>query len=144
MKLLTEVKFLVVHCADSKSSMDVTTDTLRQWHVTERGWSDIGYHFFIKFDGSVHRCRREKYQGAHCRAVNDKSIAICIEGGFGGVDNYTSIQKHALMALLTEKKAEHKNAAIVGHSHFDNKACPCFNVVEWYDEATNYLADGNE
>ena len=143
MRLLTEVKFLVVHCADSKSIMDVTTETLRQWHVTENGWSDIGYHFFIKFDGSVHRCRSEKYQGAHCKAVNDKSIAICIEGGFGGVDNYTTIQKHALFALLTEKKAEYKNAAIIGHSHFDKKACPCFNVVEWYDEVSNHLARGN-
>lgn len=143
MKLLTEVKFIVVHCADSKSTMDVTTETLRQWHVKEKGWSDIGYHFFIKFDGSVHQCRSEKYQGAHCKDVNDKSIAICIEGGFGGIDNYTSIQKHALMALLTEKKEVYKNAAITGHNHFDKKPCPCFNVVEWYDKETDYSAGEN-
>ena len=117
--------------------MDVTTETLRQWHVTENGWSDIGYHFFIKFDGTVHQCRPEKYQGAHCKTVNNKSIAICIEGGFGGVDNYTSIQKHALMGLLLDKKAIHKNAAIIGHGHFDDKACPSFNVVEWFDKVTN-------
>ena len=138
MRLLSEVKFLVVHSAASKSTMNVTKDTLWQWHVTENGWSDISYHFFIKFDGSVHKCRSEKYEGAHCQTVNDKSIAICIEGGFGGVDNYTEIQKHALMALLTEKKAQHKNAAIVGHNHFDDKACPCFDVVTWYDD-TNKL-----
>jgi len=136
MRSLTEVKFLVVHCADSKSTMDVSKETLRQWHVVENGWSDIGYHFFIKFDGSVHECRSDKYQGAHCKTVNDKSIAICIEGGFGGVDNYTDVQKHSLMALLSEKKLQYKNAAIVGHSHFDDKACPCFDVVTWYDEIT--------
>lgn len=138
MRLLTEVKFLVVHCADSKSDMYVTTETLRQWHVTENGWPDIGYHFFIKFDGTVHVCRPEKYEGAHCRTVNNKSLAICLEGGYGGVDNYTEIQKHALMALLTEKKNEHPNAAIVGHNHFDKKPCPCFDIVKWYDEATTY------
>ena len=134
MKPLVEVKFLVVHCADSKSTMDVTVETLRQWHVKERGWSDIGYHFFIKFDGTVHKCRSEEYQGAHCKTVNNKSIAICIEGGFGGRDNYTPIQKHALMGLLTDKKEQYPNASIIGHNHLDDKACPCFDVVSWYDE----------
>ena len=86
----------------------------------------------------MHECRSDKYQGAHCKTVNDKSIAICIEGGFGGVDNYTDLQKHSLLALLTEKKSQYKNAAIVGHNHFDDKACPCFDVVAWYDEETTY------
>ena len=140
MKPLAEVKFIAVHSAGSKSSMDVTTNTLWQWHVTERGWSDIGYHFFIKFDGTVHKCRDVKYQGAHCEAINDKSIAVCIEGGYGGVDNFTAIQKHALFALITEQKDAHKNSAVVGHNHFDKKACPCFDVVSWFDELTGYLA----
>ncbi len=134
MRPLVGVKFIVVHCADSKSDMDVTVSTLRQWHVGERGWSDIGYHFFIKFDGTIHTCRDEKYQGAHCKTVNDKSIAICLEGGFGGVDNFTEIQKHSLMCFLSEKKEQHKNAAIIGHSHIDDKACPSFDVVECYDK----------
>jgi N-acetyl-anhydromuramyl-L-alanine amidase AmpD len=140
MKLLTEVKFIVIHCADSKSDMDVTVDTLRQWHVNENGWSDIGYHFFIKFDGTVHQCRGEQYQGAHCKSVNSKSIAICIEGGFGGVDNFTSRQKNALFGLISEKKAIHKNAVVTGHNHFDEKACPSFNVVEWYDKENEFLS----
>mgnify|MGYP003654821226 CR=1 FL=1 len=136
---LAKVDFLVVHCADSKASMNVTTNTLWQWHVTERGWSDIGYHFFIKFDGTVHKCRPDKYQGAHCVSVNDKSLGICIEGGFNGIDNYTDIQKHSLFALLQEKKLKYPNAAVIGHGHIDTKHCPSFNVVEWYDGLTSEL-----
>ena len=133
MKLLTEVKFIVIHCADTKSSMNVSVGDLRKWHVEERGWSDIGYHHFIKFDGSKHLCRDEKYQGAHCKTVNDKSIAICIEGGYEGINNFTDKQKISLMELIKAKKAIYKNAAVVGHSHFDDKACPSFDVVEWYE-----------
>ena len=137
MRLLAEVKFLVVHCADTKTEMDVSVSTLRRWHIGERGWSDIGYHHFIKFDGSIHECRDEKYQGAHCKSVNDKSIAICLEGGYGGVDNFTTKQKQSLMFLIGVKKSQHKNAAVVGHNHFDNKACPSFDVVEWYESNLN-------
>jgi N-acetyl-anhydromuramyl-L-alanine amidase AmpD len=137
MRLLTDVKFLVVHCADSKSHMNVTVETLRQWHVKENGWSDIGYHYLIKFDGSIHECRSEKYQGAHCRTVNDKSIAICLEGGFGGVNNFTERQLFSLRHFLSEKKCTHKNASIVGHSHFDDKECPSFDVVAWWESYIN-------
>jgi len=140
MKPLTEVKFIVIHCADTKSNMNVTVDDLYKWHVTENGWSDIGYHYFIKFDGTIHSCRSVKLQGAHCKAVNSKSIAICIEGGYGGVDNFTAIQRHALMSLIIDIKGDYKNAAVVGHSHFDEKSCPSFDVVEWYDGMQTYLS----
>ena len=133
MRPLTEVKFIVIHCADTKSSMNVSVSDLRKWHVEERGWSDIGYHHFIKFDGSEHECRSEKYQGAHCKTVNDKSIAICLEGGYGGINNFTAKQQISLMKLIKSIKAKHKNAAVVGHNHFDDKACPSFDVVDWYE-----------
>ena len=134
MKPLSTVKFIVVHCADTKSGMNVTKKDLHQWHVVDRGWSEIGYHWFIKFNGSLHECRDESKQGAHCKAVNDCSIAICLEGGADGIDNFTRSQKKVLRTLINGLKKQHPNASLVGHSHFDNKACPSFNVVEWYEE----------
>jgi len=118
--------------------MDFTVDDLRRLHVVDNGWSDIGYHWYIKFDGTVHACRPESYEGAHCKTVNNKSIAICIEGGYGGVNNFTDIQLEALMHLIEEKKLTYDNAAVVGHGHFDDKACPSFSVVNWYE---NILID---
>jgi N-acetyl-anhydromuramyl-L-alanine amidase AmpD len=133
MRLLTKVNFLVVHCAATKSHMDVTVSDLRKWHVTENGWSDIGYHYFIKFDGSIHQCRSEKYQGAHCKTVNSNSLAICLEGGFGGIDNFTVVQKKSLFDLIQDRKLSHPNAAVIGHGQIDDKECPSFDVVTWYE-----------
>ena len=137
MKPLTKVNFIVIHCADTKSDMFVTVKDLRDWHTLPKpkgnGWSDIGYHYFIKFDGTVYDCRSNEYQGAHCKTVNDKSLAICLEGGYGGVDNFTPNQKHALFCLIQELKQEHGNAAIIGHNQIDDKKCPSFNVVAWYE-----------
>lgn len=133
MKALSKVNFIVIHCADTPSNMDVKISDLHRWHVEENGWSDIGYHYFIKRNGSLHDCRDDSLQGAHCKSVNDSSLAICIEGGFNGVNSFTTIQKKSLRALINKLKKSHPNAAVVGHSHFDNKACPSFNVVEWYE-----------
>ena len=134
MKPLSEVKFIVVHAADSKENMNVTVDTLKQWHVVENGWPDIGYHYFIKFDGSRYTCRSAAFQGAHCVAVNDKSLAVCLEGGFGGVDNFTESQKNQLFNLITALKIQNPNAAVIGHNHIDDKPCPCFDVTAWYED----------
>ena len=133
MKPLSCVKFIVVHCADTKSGQNVTKRDLHNWHVVERGWSAIGYHYFIKFNGSLHECREDHLQGAHCKAVNDCSLAICLEGGYKGENNFTRSQKKMLRAILDHLKKQHPNAAIVGHNHFDDKACPSFDVVAWYD-----------
>ena len=136
---LEKVNFIVVHCADTTDSMNVTKEDLHRWHVKENGWSDIGYHHFIKFDGSVHHCRPVKYQGAHCKAVNDKSLAICLEGGHKGVNNFTTIQKRMLRLLIDEIKSTYPNAAVVGHNHFDDKACPSFDVTKWYASRENKM-----
>lgn len=134
MNPLSKVNFIVVHCADTKSDKDVTVSDLHQWHVAENGWSDIGYHFFVKFNGLRFECRSTSYQGAHCKQVNDKSIAICLEGGFGGANNFTELQLDSLFELLSSLKVQHPNAAVVGHNHFDPKQCPCFDVTKWYED----------
>jgi N-acetylmuramoyl-L-alanine amidase len=130
---LGKVSFLAVHCSDTKSTMNVTKSDLYKWHVTERGWSDIGYHWFVKFDGSIIPCRDEANQGAHCKAINDKSIAICLEGGHKGQYNFTEVQLKALKYLLLALKAKHKSAAVVGHNQFDDKDCPVINITEWWE-----------
>lgn len=134
MNPLGKVKLIAVHCADTKRSMNTTKDDLWKWHVEENNWSDIGYHFYIKFDGSVHNCRDTKYQGAHCVSINDKSLAICLEGGFGGQDNFTEVQKASLWSLICTIKVSWPNAAVIGHNSIDGKACPSFDVVEWYED----------
>jgi len=136
MRPLNKIDFICIHCADSKKSMDVDVETLRRWHVEENGWSDIGYHYFIKFNGSLHKCRDTKYQGAHCKAINQNSIAVCLEGGFNGEDNFTVPQLNQLKSLINSLKIQYPNAALVGHNHFDEKSCPSFDVVAWYDKAT--------
>jgi N-acetyl-anhydromuramyl-L-alanine amidase AmpD len=53
-------------------------------------------------------------------------------GGWKGKRNYTDKQMNKLFGLLLAKTAQYPNAAVVGHNHFANKPCPCFNVTQWF------------
>lgn len=69
---------IVLHhaAASSCTAMDV-----HSWHVAN-GWVGIGYHFFVRKDGSIYRGRPEHCVGAHAYGANYKSIGICFEGNF--------------------------------------------------------------
>ena len=77
---------VIVHCSDSKDTDDETVnysvDACRHDHIANRGWPDIGYHYYITRDGVTHRGRDERLLGAHCKGQNKGSIAICLEGRF--------------------------------------------------------------
>lgn len=104
---------------------------IRKWHL-QRGFQDIGYHWVIYQDGSVHMGRTESKIGAHVAGHNKNSIGVCYVGGIGAdgkaVDTRTPQQKAALLTLLKVLHTKYPGATVHGHNEFANKACPCFNV----------------
>lgn len=75
---------IIIHCAATPEGKDYTVDQIRQWHTTPKpngnGWKDIGYHFVIYRDGSVHPGRPIEQIGAHTSGYNANSIGICYMG----------------------------------------------------------------
>jgi len=131
---MRSINTLVVHC--SASHQNATVDDIRRWHVDERGWSDIGYHYVISADGVIHKGRPVERAGAHVRKRNHDSIGVCWIGGYKGIDNRTDAQRLALRHLITELLVEHEIdlEEIKGHRDFDGvkKSCPNFDVQKWY------------
>jgi hypothetical protein len=64
---------------------------VRRWHVQDRGWKDIGYHFLIDRDGTVAKGRPVEQVGAHTMDHNVGSIGISLFGGHG-LPQMTSLQ----------------------------------------------------
>ena len=50
-------------------------------YVKGNGWSDIGYHYLIKLDGTVQEGRPINKIGAHVGGHNRDSIGIAYVGG---------------------------------------------------------------
>lgn len=140
------IKELIVHCSATPECEDFTVEQIRQWHTLPKpqgnGWSDIGYHYVIYRDGSVHAGRSEAVSGAHCTGHNSISIGICYIGGCPprSVNNWdhlskdtrTPAQKQAIIKLLKELKQKYPGAKIYGHRDFANKPCPSFDAKTEY------------
>lgn len=130
------IKELIVHCSATPEGKDFTVSQIREWHL-QRGFSDIGYHYVIYRDGSIHIGRDESVIGAHCTGHNTNSIGVCYIGGCASdgktpKDTRTTEQKQSLVKLLKELKTKYPQASIHGHRDFANKACPSFDATKEY------------
>lgn len=126
---LRTINQIIVHCADTPPDMDIGAKEIDQWH-RERGWSQIGYHFVIRRDGTVEAGRPLEKAGAHTYGHNKNSIGICLVGGTGGF-NFTFSQLKALISLVNEMKEDFNVSEVLGHRDLDSsKACPQFGVSE--------------
>lgn len=134
---MRKINKLIVHCSATPEGRDVKTETIKDWHVNGNHWKDIGYHYVIELDGSIHKGRDESIIGAHCSGRNAHSIGICYVGGVAKdgktpKDTRTDAQKQSLLKLLKELKAKYPNATIHGHREFAAKACPSFDAKTEY------------
>jgi len=132
---MRNISKIIIHCSATPAGRHVTVDEIRSWHVNERGWSDIGYHYVIYLDGSVHVGRPLDRTGAHVKGHNTGSIGICYIGGSDAddiseaQDTRTPSQIIALRALVDGLMGIYPSAKVHGHNEFDShKACPSFDV----------------
>jgi N-acetylmuramoyl-L-alanine amidase len=135
---------IIIHCTATGPNWWASKPTkskvneVRRWHVEDRGWSDIGYHYLIDRNGTIAEGRPVERSGAHTKGHNANSIGISLFGGHGGAatdafdDNFTLEQEVALRELIEKLQGEHPNITkISGHNQYSSKACPCFSVPNW-------------
>lgn len=128
---------IIVHCSATAEGKSFTVEDIRRWHKAQ-GWSDIGYHYVIYLDGSIHEGRDVNIIGAHCKGHNVRSIGVCYIGGVSALDRITpkdtrtDAQKASMKSLLTELKRLYPKAKIRGHRDFAAKACPSFDATKEY------------
>lgn len=133
---MRKINELIVHCSATPEGQNVTVEEIRKWHL-KRGFVDIGYHYVVYLDGSIHTGRNEDMIGAHCYGHNSSSIGVCYIGGLTkdgkkAKDTRTDAQKVALRELLKSLKNKYPKATIHGHREYAAKECPCFGAKEEY------------
>lgn len=141
------IEEIVVHCsATSPNWMGNATFAdqvaeVRRWHMEDRGWKDIGYHWLISRDGQLMPGRAETTIGAGVEGHNQGVIHICLIGGGGSAEtdafsrNFTPSQEVTLRQQLQAIGMRTRIRRISGHNEWAAKACPGFNVPKWLKEA---------
>lgn len=131
---------IILHCADTRPDwmtgrpLAEKVAEIRRWHVQERGWRDIGYHWVIDRDGVVAAGRPETEIGAHVEGHNRGTIGICLLGGYGTKAddlferNFTPAQAATVRRLVGEIKGRTEIRNVSGHNDYAAKACPGFRV----------------
>lgn len=136
---------VIVHCTATRADWwqgkptSAKVAEVKRWHVQDRGWSDIGYHFLIDRDGTVAKGRDIAKTGAHVQGHNTGTIGVSLFGGHGSAvsdkfaDHFTPAQDTALRKLIADLRKQYPGISKVsGHNQYAAKACPGFNVAKWY------------
>ena len=106
------------HMAGYGSANDIHRIHLNQ------GWTGIGYHYFVRKDGSIYTGRPIDMVGAHTSDYNSQAVGICFEGNYEADTIMPDIQKKSGQELITYLKGIYPNAQVKMHKDFNATACP--------------------
>ena len=106
----------------------VNWGAIRRYHVKQRGWRDIGYHYGIElvdYDYEILVGRFESIAGAHVRGHNKDTLGICVVGNWDKL-KVPKQQWEKTVLLVQDILKRHNLTAndVYGHCEFATKSCP--------------------
>ena len=144
---------ILVHCSAYRPEWwadqphQAVVSEIEKDQMNRIGAVGFAYHLFIFRDGSAVRGRPIETVGAHCRGHNRHTIGVCLHGGFGSnasdkfSDHYTAEQGRSLRRAIAEyEELLGRKLKVSGHNRYANKACPGFQVREWYAKKEHKVA----
>lgn len=121
------VHSVFIHCSASDNPNHDNIATMTQWHL-QRGFKIVGYHYFIRKDGTIENGRSLEQVPAAQQGHNTNSIAICLHGL--DINKFTGKQFESLRAICHAVDNAYGQGTIRfrGHREVTNlKTCPVFD-----------------
>lgn len=110
---------IVLHHTEAK---ECTAQDIHSWHIG-RGWTGIGYHYFIRKNGDIYKGRPDNAIGAHATNYNSSSIGICFEGNYM-VEKMSQVQLKAGQELVSYLKKKYRISKVKRHKDLNSTDCP--------------------
>lgn len=124
---MNNISTIILHHSLTKDTNTVSWGAIRNYHVNNCKWSDIGYHFGIeKMRGQTEIVmgRMPNVRGAHVKGHNTDSLGICFVGNFDvAPPPYELWLKGVRLVRYLVKVFGVKE--VKGHTEFNSrKSCP--------------------
>lgn len=118
-----KVSKVFLHCSASDNPVHDDISIIESWHL-QRGFSEVGYHFFIKKDGTIQFGRSLEKVPAAQQGHNAGTIAICTHG----LKDFTEESLMAVQTLCEEiNHAYDGKITFHGHREVSSKTCPVYD-----------------
>lgn len=122
---LDRITHLCIH--HSAASGSIPIENVAKYHVDDRGWPGIGYHFYIKPDGTVYQTNRMETVSFQVSQNNDYSVGVCVSGDFTYApppDTQIEATARLVAWLMQELSVPVQN--VLGHKEFpqNDTSCP--------------------
>jgi len=147
------VNRVYIHCSDSNRASHDNIAIITKWHTDPKppkgvkktagygnGWKWVGYHFFIRQNGTIEKGRdlekQPSAQGLYRgKYYNKGSIAICLSGGRNEkLDSFSQSQLSSLSAFCQKiNNSYNKEISFHGHCEVSKKKCPVFDYKRLLD-----------
>lgn len=109
------------HTVDS----NLTPEQINEIHK-QRGWAGIGYHFYIRKDGTIYRGRPENAVGSHAPTMNSRGFGIALEGNFNE-EFLTPQQLESVIQLSRYLMDKYNFTQLLQHKDVRATECPGAN-----------------
>nr|DAW75697.1 MAG TPA: endodeoxyribonuclease I [Caudoviricetes sp.] len=127
---------IVIHHTGNPTDDDLSAEELDESHRA-MGWTNIGYHYVIRKDGSIEEGRPVCLKGAHAYGYNGRSIGIHLSGNFELAEP-TANQIESAAMLIAALAAKYdlciNDRTVVGHRDLMSTACPGENLYMHMDD----------
>lgn len=116
-------KMLIVHHIEAEGS-NWTVQAIHNMHRNENGWAAIGYHYYIRLDGTVYKGRPDNAIGAHCQGCNTNTLGIAFEGDYDKRTEMPTAQFNAWCELKSYLFNKYGTVPVYGHKEKGSSECP--------------------
>ena len=126
MNMSNNPNMLIVHHLEAEG-VNWTVEQIHNMHKNENGWAGIGYHYYIRLDGSVYKGRPDNAIGSHCLGCNNNTLGISFEGNYDTRTEMPIEQYNAWCELKAYLCNKYGNLPVFGHREKGSSECPGAN-----------------
>ena len=128
---------------------DLSAQEVHEKHINKEKWAGIGYHYVIRWDGTIERGRAENLLGAHAEGYNKGNIGILVSGTFMDGSEHpepSEQQMRSLTGLVADICKRYdivpSRDTIKGHRDLMATACPGDNLYNKLDSLVQSVITG--